>query len=178
MAVRRVVTGHTKEGFSCIEADGPSNQISVFSSVPGFKAELLWATDSPPNLPMPAGSPKAITPSWLPGVGESRLMVVTFPPDSVMMSPTFDGQAAGMEYMEKLPGLAEKFEIDHPGMHTTETVDYGVLLSGQLWLELDNNSTTHLKRGDTYVLNGARHAWRNKSDQPAELFVVLMGAKR
>jgi hypothetical protein len=105
-------------------------------------------------------------------------MVVTFPPDSVMMSETFDPVAAGREYRENLPGLAEKFEADDPGMHRTDSVDYGIVLQGEIWLELDGGRQVHLKPHDTVIQNGTRHAWRNKSDAPTTMAFVLIGARR
>ena len=72
-------------------------------------------------------------------------MFVTFPPDTVMMSPSFDPAAAGQEYMEHMPELASKFEMDNPGMHTTDTVDYGIVLEGEVWLELDDGKQVHLQ---------------------------------
>jgi len=105
-------------------------------------------------------------------------MIVTFPPDSVMMNESFDPIAAGQEYMENFPGLAEKFEVDNPGMHRTDSVDYDILLDGELWLELDDGKEVHLKPYDTVIQNGTRHAWRNKSDKPATIAFVLIGAER
>ena len=105
-------------------------------------------------------------------------MFVTFPPNSVMMTPTFDPVAAGDEYMQVQPGLAEKFEMDNPGMHTTDTVDYGVLIDGEVHLELDDGATKKLAPRDIVVQNGTRHAWRNKSTRPATMLFVLVGAKR
>jgi len=62
-------------------------------------------------------------------------------------------------------------------MHTTPTVDYGIVLDGEIWLELDNE-TVHLKRHDIVIQNGTRHAWRNKGTAPATLAFVLIGATR
>ena len=81
-------------------------------------------------------------------------MKVTFPPDSVMMSPSFDPAAVGAEYMSRLPGLAERFEPESPGMHTTDSVDYGILMEGEISLELDDGKTVALKPGDVVVQNG------------------------
>jgi uncharacterized cupin superfamily protein len=105
-------------------------------------------------------------------------MVVTFPPDAVMMSSSFDPAAAGGEYMQVLPGLAEKFEMESPGMHTTDSVDYAVLLDGEIHLELDDGAAKKLAPRDVVIQNGTRHAWRNKSDKPATMLFVLVGAKR
>ncbi len=105
-------------------------------------------------------------------------MFITFPPDAVMMSPDFDAAAAGAEYMQVLPGLAEKFEMEHPGMHTTDSIDYAVLLDGELELELDDGLTKKLAVQDVVIQTGTRHAWRNKSNKPATILFVLIGAKR
>ena len=114
----------------------------------------------------------------MPERGETRLMVVTFAPDSVMMSKDFNPAAAGQEFMEELPDLAAKFEPDNPGMHTTDTVDYGIVLDGEVWLELDDGKQVHLKPHDVVIQNGTRHAWRNKGDKPVKIAFVLIGARR
>ena len=69
-------------------------------------------------------------------------------------------------------------EPENPGMHTTDTVDIDVVISGEVDLELDDGSEVHLKAGDCVIQNGTRHAWRNRSDKPAVLFVTLLGAER
>ena len=112
----------------------------------------------------------------MPGVGGTTLFVITFPPDSVFMRPHFDPAAAGAESMTRLPGLAEKFEPENPGMHVTPTVDYDIVLEGELWLELDDGKVVHLRQGDVVVQYGARHAWRNRGDSSAKLAAVLIGA--
>ena len=105
-------------------------------------------------------------------------MIITFPPDSVMMDPSFNPAEAGAEYMRVLPGLAECFEMNNPGMHTTDSVDYGILLSGRLQIELDDGVTIELAPDDVVVQNGTRHAWRNRSEEPATMLFVLVGVKR
>jgi hypothetical protein len=105
-------------------------------------------------------------------------MVVTFPPDSVMAAPNFDPAAAGAEYMKAIPGLAEQFEIAHPGMHTTDTVDYSMLLSGEIHLELDDGQRKRLEPHDIVIQQGTRHAWRNLGAAPATMLFVLVAAAR
>ena len=77
-----------------------------------------------------------------------------------------------------LPGAGEFLEADNPGMHTTQTVDIGVVLTGELWLELDDGAEVHLRPGDIVVQNGTRHAWRNKGSQPCTVAYALVGAAR
>ena len=64
-----------------------------------------------------------------------------------------------------------------PGMHTTQTIDVELVISGEVWLELDDGAEVRLGPGDTVVQNGTRHAWRNKSNEPCVLLVALIGAK-
>lgn len=178
MSYRRVVTGHGPDGKSVFKSDAPAPRSTAFRHVPGFVTTLIW--DTPPGASVPAGDgdPSVSAASWVPPAGGTNLMFVTFPPDSVMMSADFNPMEAGSEYMQVLPGLAEKFEMDHPGMHTTDTVDYGVLVDGELHLELDDGVTKKLAPRDVVIQNGTRHAWRNKSDRPATMLFVLVGAHR
>jgi quercetin dioxygenase-like cupin family protein len=82
------------------------------------------------------------------------------------------------EVEHKLPGLASHLEADSPGMHTTDSIDFEYVLSGEVWLELDDGKEVHLRSGDTVVQNGTRHAWRNKSTEPCRLLFCLIGAHR
>ena len=178
MSYRRIVTGHRPDGKSVFVSDANAPRSTAFQSVRGFETTLLWETRPGASVPAIVGDPSVAARSWVPPAGGTNLMIVTFPPDSVMMSPAFDPMAAGAEYMRVLPGLAERFEVDRPGMHTTDTVDYAVLLEGELHLELDDGAATKLAPRDVVIQNGTRHAWRNKSNRPATMLFVLVGAHR
>jgi hypothetical protein len=116
--------------------------------------------------------------SQLPLPGGTCFLIVRFPPDSVYADPGFDPAAAAAEQRMASPGIAELFEPDYPGMHTTDSVDYIVVLAGEVWLELDDGQVSRLRAGDTVVQNGTRHAWRNLSTEPVTLAVVQVGAAR
>ena len=178
MKVRRVVTGIGPEGRSGVVSDAAAPRSANYTTVPGFASALLWAT--PAGATVGRGTPKDDSPqvSFVPGPGETRLMIVTFPPDTVMMRPEFDGAAFGGEFARLAPGLAETFEMDHPGMHTTHSIDYDVVLDGEIVLELDDGKEVTLRRHDVVVQHGTRHAWRNRSDKPCTLLFVLVGAPR
>lgn len=98
-------------------------------------------------------------------------------PGSVFADPSFDAEAAQEEALVRLRGLADHFEKGDPGMHKTNTVDYAVVYDGEMWLELDDGETLHLKRGDVVVQNGTRHAWRNKGNKPVTMLFFLNGAR-
>ena len=92
------------------------------------------------------------------------------------MLDDLDFDAALAEFGDKLPGLGEYLEPDHPGMHTTATIDYEFVVSGRCILELDDGATREVGPGDTVVQNGTRHAWRNPFDIPCLMVVVTVGA--
>ena len=178
MKTRRVVTGVGVNGKSQVLMDGPVPRRVFFESAKGYAAALIWSTEVGGAMPTGANiidrSPEV---RFVPGVGESLLMIATFPPDSTMMRVDFDAAAFGAEFAQRLPGLAETFEPDHPGMHTTNTIDYDIVLEGEITLELDDGQEVMLCQHDVVVQHGNRHAWRNKSDKPATLMFVLTGAR-
>lgn len=174
---RRVVTG-IRDGKSVFVSDGPVPNSHVFQTLPGFVNSVCWATAPVPQLPPAAGEGAPAGTSLAPSPGETRLLVVRFPPDAVMADAAFDGHAAAQEQADQLPGLADRFEAASPGMHTTDTLDYDIVLDGEIWLELDDGAEVHLKSGDVVVQCGTRHAWRNKGMQAATMAFVLVGARR
>lgn len=179
MKIRRVIAGSGPDGTATVLADEAAPGATDFSSLPGFSSALLWCT--PANPQVGGGGVQDATldvVSHVPAAGETRLMMVTFPPDSVMARSDFDPVAFGEEFQRNAPGLAERFERDHPGMHTTDSIDYDVVLDGEITLELDGGRQVVLKRHDVAVQHGNRHAWRNHSDKPATMLFVLIGAQR
>lgn len=177
--IRRVVAGTGADGKARVLTDTPAPRHAVFTTVPGFEASLLWSTDAAETVGRgQAPADRTPTVGFVPAPGESRLMVVTFPPDAVMMRADFDGAAFGAEFGQLVPGLAETFEPDAPGMHTTDSIDYDVVLEGEITLELDDGQQVLLRKHEVAVQHGNRHAWRNQSDRPATMLFVLMGARR
>jgi mannose-6-phosphate isomerase-like protein (cupin superfamily) len=178
MKVRRVVTGKNAEGKSVFVSDGKSPREMVLKHTPGFVSSPQWKIEGAPDLtkrdgsdPMNAGGTMVTSP------GGSSFWVISFPPDSVMMSPDWNPAVAGPELGEASPGIAERMEPESPGMHTTPTVDYVTVIKGPVILELDDGKTVELNAGDTVVQQGARHAWRNPGNEPVTISVVLLGAK-
>lgn len=176
MKTRRIVTGHDTGGLSRIVSDGPAPGAEAFVHSPGFHAALLWQTAAQPHLG--ADTQATDGASVLPEVGGTSAMLVTFPPQDQPLPANFDPAAAAAEICERLPGLGELFEADNPGFHRTDSIDYGVLLEGELCLELDEGQSTRLQPGDVVVQMGTRHAWRNTGNTPARMLFVMLGARR
>jgi mannose-6-phosphate isomerase-like protein (cupin superfamily) len=175
MQVRRVVTGRDAAGKAVIASDGTPPRSHDLVHVPGMSTAMLWATG--PGDPAGAGpDPTPQVASQVPVPGGTCFVIVRFPPDSVFRQPGFDAGAADAEQRLASPGIPELMEPGNPGMHTTPTVDYCVILSGEVWLDLDDGGLTCLRAGDTVVQNGTRHAWRNLSGEPVTMAVVMVGA--
>ena len=174
--IRRVVTG-VQNGKAVILSDGEPQNLHEYSGWPGHVTSVVWATAADESLPLDLSRQPAPDLRVTPEPGETRMLIVRFPPDSVFADPRFDGAAYATEAQQFLPGLIDCFEPDNPGMHTTESVDYDVVLDGEVWLELDDGVQTHLRQGDIVIQGGARHAWRNKSGEAATMLFVLVGAR-
>ena len=174
--MRRVVTGHDANGRSVVTSDGPIPRSREFTSLPGWVSRLPWATEPGEPVSRTGEDPTPKITSLLPAPGGTRFIVLTFPPDTAMTDPLFDPVAFDQEQRTDSPGIADLMEPD--GMHTTPTVDYGLVLQGEIVLELDDGKCTPLSAGDIVIQNGTRHAWRNRGDQPATMAFVLIGTDR
>ncbi|HEV8064173.1 MAG TPA: cupin domain-containing protein [Acidimicrobiales bacterium] len=174
MDIRRLVTGHDSQGKAVFVSDEAVPPITV-SLVPGMEFHRLWGSDSPAHFPDDGASPEAV--SYFPPLGGFRFGLFTIPPDQGRGVPEgLDVEAALAEFQERLPGLAEFLEPGEPGMHTTATIDYGIVVSGQATLELDDGVKVALEAGDTYIQNGTRHRWSNTGAVPAVVAIALLGA--
>ena len=177
MNVRRVVTGHDGDGNAVFVSDLHVKPITA-SLLPGAEFHRLWGGDTAPTFPDSGAMPPYAT--YFPPVGGFRFWFFSLPPrrrgtkeDTVATSLD---PAALSEFEAKLPGLAQYLEPDATGMHTTPTIDFEVVLSGEIVLELDEGASVTLRTGDTIVQNGTRHRWRNDGDVPAVVAVFICGA--
>ncbi|WP_206616287.1 MULTISPECIES: cupin domain-containing protein [Paenarthrobacter] len=168
-----MVTGTDDSGRSVLVSDGFVPNSHDFQSMPGQSQTRIWFTAGTPTGDLPEGEPTDNHGPVVPGPGGASFVIVRYAPDSVVMSPDFDPVAAGQELGDYAPDLAEVFEPN--GMHKTRSVDYGVVLDGELWLELDDGFQVRLTPGDTVVQLAARHAWRNKTKAPAAVAFLLTG---
>jgi mannose-6-phosphate isomerase-like protein (cupin superfamily) len=175
MQVRRVVTGQTADGTSVFASDEVRDPITL-SLLPGAEFHRLWGSDGVVQLPVDGQDP---TPAaYFPGAEGFRFGFFSLAPDSQGLPADLDIGAALAEMGQRLPGMADVMEPDDPGMHQTDTVDFLYVVSGQVVLELDDGAERMLEAGDTVIQNGTRHAWRNRSDEPCMILVVLVGAHR
>jgi mannose-6-phosphate isomerase-like protein (cupin superfamily) len=175
MKYRRVVTGHSSNGKAVVASDSEVVADTV-AMLPESEFYRLWGADSPPQFPGSGSQPKAS--NFFPPLGGFRFLIFTAPPDSIANPASGDQQILLNELESKLPGVAAHLERDSPGMHTTDSIDFEYIISGEVWLELDDGKVVHLRAGDTVVQNGTRHAWRNRGSEPCRIVAFLVGAHR
>lgn len=174
MDVRRVVTGHDEQGRAVFVSDEVVAPVAP-AVLPGSEFHRLWGADEAPRFPDDGSIPPHH--AYFPPVGGVRFGFFTIPPVGGDGIPAdLDVGAALAELEAQLPGLSGHMEPDDPGMHTTATVDFEVVLEGEVTLELDDGATVTLRPGDTVVQNGTRHRWSNPGTVPARLAVFIAGA--
>ena len=162
MAIRRVVTGQDKNGKSIIVSDEQVEPIHVSTT----SLTRLWGAEEPPKFPQSGKAPAYE--KMFPGPGGYRFLIMTLPPNSV--------SAPSAEEMKRIaPDVHAHMEKGDLGMHTTDTVDLEVVLSGEATQEFDDGVKVHLKAGDTFIQNGTRHRWSNRGSVPAVIAVVIIG---
>jgi hypothetical protein len=170
-----VVTGRNKAGKSVIVSNAPAKPVTV-ALFPGYQFYRLWGSDSIPALPSD-GTPTS-QPGYFPPKNGFRFGFFTLPPATSTKVGPIATPAALEETRQKLPGLLDALERDHPGMHTTDSVDFDVVVFGEVVLELDDGAEVVLKAGDCVIQNGTRHAWHNRSSNNCMIAFSLVGAER
>jgi mannose-6-phosphate isomerase-like protein (cupin superfamily) len=169
--IHRVVTTLDANNKSTTLADG---QVTLNVSPSGNGSANLWVTNSSPpgfSFTEDTGKPTGFNP---PDNG-TVLRVVEFPP----LKP---GEEAKLPpgLMMKLVGdhaPARGVPVSHPLMHRTRTVDYAIIMSGEIDMMLDDK-TLHLKPGDVVVQQATNHAWLNHGTEPCRVIFVLMDSKQ
>ncbi len=174
--MRRIVTGHDAEGKSVFVTDGEAPNRITLEGRPGWELNTLWATTATPQLPAVGDSSLGLS-QYLPTVPGTRFIFATWP-SRQEQARNAAAETLRTEYNAKVPGLGHSHEKDAYGMHTTDTVDYVVIVSGEVWLELDDGQARLIKAGDCVVQNGTRHRWQNRSDAPCVMAAVMLGAER
>ena len=166
--MRRVITGVNADGVAVFSRDDESPHTMQIGN---FEMGEVWFdpenTISDGTKDLADGKLGSV-----PALGEALVRYVSFPPKAEMEAMM---QGAPADH-----AASEDFhaESENPGMHTTETIDYGFVLEGSITLELDNGVKKVLNKGDCYIQNGTRHARFNDTDQQALIGVVMLGARR
>ncbi|MFI6363148.1 cupin domain-containing protein [Nocardia sp. NPDC050630] len=175
--MRRVVMGHNDSGETQVLSDTDIDPITI-ALLPGATVHRMWELDKAPVLPVTT-TQAAPTGTYFPGPGGLRFGCISIPP-GLSYEPPADVSASDMEAViaeadAKLPGMMATFDATRPGMHTTPTVDFVVVLSGEGRLRTDNGIDVALRAGDCVIQNGSAHGWFNDGTEPFVFWYTLCG---
>jgi mannose-6-phosphate isomerase-like protein (cupin superfamily) len=169
---RRVVTGHDERGRAVVLFDGESPHSFILEKAGGLMLTELWETRSSPADDSGAHDAADHERRIEPVNGGTVFRIIEYPPDSVRLR-TLDPDRFFRAMGAKAADAASR---RHPGMHKTDTVDYCVVLSGEISAVLDEGEVL-LRAGDCLVQRGTQHAWSNRTEKPCVIAFVLISAK-
>jgi len=170
--VRRVVTGHDASGKAIVLSDGPS-PTRVAREETGIVSRLMWVTDATPADISGSADPAVRKIGIPPPPDGSVFRLVDFPPTGDLGSTPVDLMAREIGGAE---GGGKYWPPRHPFMHRTRSVDYAIIVSGEIDMLLDDTEV-HLRAGDVVVQRGTNHAWVNRGSSVCRIAFVLIDAK-
>lgn len=172
--MRRIVTGHDANGKAIVISDGPTPGVKTTPNRPGVVFHNMWTTESAPSRydgPVETASPDMPLP---PPTNGTVFRIIEFPPEKQYIDTVDPDMAKGAfsEYGAD-KALDASDTKRHPFMHKTDTVDYGIVLDGEMVMLLDDSEVL-MKKGDVCIQRGTNHAWSNQSDKPCTMLFVLI----
>ena len=173
--IRRVVTGHDKNGKAVVLSDGLAPAVKTNPLRPGHRSTDIWKTSAAPiqitaTEPDPTEGPRTIHP---PKQGTIIRIAEIMPESDELKNLSPEGARKVFAAMGNEAASTYGRGGRHPMMHRTETVDYAVVLEGELTMLLDDEDVV-LKAGDVVIQRGTNHAWSNRSNKVVRILYVLM----
>jgi hypothetical protein len=173
---RRIVTGHNEAGEAVIIEDGPPPRVAQIGGAIGPMFYEIWNTrETPARIDRASGEPHEDGIVLAPPKNGTRIRVLDIPPEGDRLE--------GLSEEERRAHFAEIGAADavaqssrHAFMHRTETIDYGIVLEGELVLIMDVGETV-VRAGDIVIQRGTNHGWANRSDRNCRIaFILIDGA--
>ncbi len=175
--IHRVVTGHDEAGKAIVVSSGPLPLVKELASIPGTLFHEVWNTN---------GTPAVIDNGVDPTIGDlvlppppagTRIRFVDIPPDGEeFLAAGAARMRAAFSEVGDASASTVKADSPHPLMHRTETIDYGIVIEGEMTLVLDD-SEVELKPGSVVIQRGTNHAWANRSGKPCRMLFMLVDAQ-
>lgn len=173
--VRRIIAAHNENGESYIQEDGPAPNVTNTGGVEGYAWTELWVMDETPgsNAGNADAADRAI--SLQPPARGNVFRIVDIPPDTVRFGPNVDS-APQVAHVGGGDAYAAGAGSRHPGFHKTRTVDYALVLEGEVVAMMDVGETP-MGPGDVLIQRGTNHAWSNRTDKACRIAFVLVDAE-
>ncbi len=175
--IHRVVTGHDAQGRAVVASEGPLPTVVALAALPGTVFHEVWATQTSPAV-VDNGADPTVGPIQLPPPAQgTRIRFVDIPPDTEdFLAHGAARMQAAFAQIGDVAASTVQADSPHPLMHRTESVDYGVVIAGELTLVLDHGEV-QLKPGSVVVQRGTNHAWANRSGKPCRMLFVLVDGR-
>lgn len=175
--VHRVVTGHDAQGKAVVSSDGPLPTVVEIAAIPGTVFHEVWSTVGAPAC-VDNGVDPTVGPLMLPPPKHgTRIRFVDIPPDTAEYLA--HGGARMQDAFSQIgdsKASTVKADSPHPLMHRTESIDYGIVIDGEMTLVLDDSEVL-LKPGSVVVQRGTNHAWANRSGRVCRMLFVLVDGR-
>jgi quercetin dioxygenase-like cupin family protein len=174
--VRRIVTGHDAQGRAVFQSDGPVPRVQRIGGEHGPLFFEVWnTTETPARIDAASGETPEEGIRLAPPKNGTRIRVLDIPPDDDRLD-NITPEEAQAHFAEVGAGEASSHGGEgsrHAHMHRTETIDYGIVLEGELVLILDEGETT-CRPGDIIIQRGTNHGWANRSDKNCRIAFILI----
>jgi Cupin domain len=172
---RRIVTGHDTSDRAVITQVAPPERVVQIGGPGGPTFYEVWNTrETPAVIDRQSGEPAEEGLVLAPPERGTRIRVIDFPPESDRIRTLTQAEAAQkFGEMGGADAARSAAGAPHPLMHRTQTIDYGIVIEGELTLILDEAETT-VRAGDIVIQRGTNHAWANRSDANCRVAFVLI----
>ena len=171
--IRRIITGHDAQGKAVIVEDQTAPHVRTVALRGGLTLTELWMTDAMPakiDAPDPGGRVKTLEPV----TNGNNFRIVRFPPEKIFIhNLTGDKAKEAFGAIGSANASQHTTAVRHPLMHRTRTLDYGIVLEGEIWLVMDDSEVL-CRQGDIIIQRGTNHAWSNRSDQDCAVAFILI----
>lgn len=172
--IHRVVTGHDVDGKAIVSSEGPLPTRVEIEAIPGTIFHEVWSTSSIPARIDNGDDPTLSSLRLPPPQNGTRVRFVDIPPDGEeFIAEGSSRMKDAFSQIGDVHASTVKSNSPHPLMHRTESVDYGIVIEGELTLVLDE-SEVQLRPGSVVVQRGTNHAWANRSGETCRMLFVLV----
>ena len=175
---RRIVTGHDAAGNAVIQSDAPPERVKVIGGDGPTFFEVWNTRETPALIDRRGGEPPESQLTLAPPAGGTRIRVLDIPPETEEMQRI--GAATAREHFAEI-GAADASThgsgpARHPYMHRTQTVDYGIVLEGEITLIVEEGETV-VRKGDIVIQRGTNHGWANRSGTNCRIAFILIDGR-
>jgi mannose-6-phosphate isomerase-like protein (cupin superfamily) len=172
---RRIVTGHDAKAQAVIQSDAPPERVRTLANGGPTFYEVWNTRETPAKIDRSGGEPPEDGIVLAPPRNGTRIRVLDIPPETAELAQLDAAQVRALfaEIGAESASTHSTGAARHPHMHRTETIDYGIVLEGEITLLVDVGEVT-VRAGDIIVQRGTNHGWANRSGRNCRIAFILI----